>query len=94
MNSDRALIASILFLGLGLGLIFGYCHDSTISLSGAYPVAGAALQIAINTNGVPAVVGVASTLIGVLFFFAALVLTVLKLMAQRSPARHGGAPAA
>jgi hypothetical protein len=94
MNSDRALIASILFLGLGLGLILGYCHDSTISFSGAYPIAGAALQIAINTSGLPAMIGLASTLIGVLFFFTALVLTVLKLVAQHAVTHEHGAPVA
>ena len=80
MNAERALIASILFLALGLGLIFGYCHDSTASFSGAYPVAGASLQFVINTNGFPAVAGLAATGAGIVFPFAALVFTVLKLV--------------
>jgi len=32
MNSERTLLSSILFLALGLGLIVGYCHGSTIGL--------------------------------------------------------------
>lgn len=77
MNSARALVASVVFLGLGLGLIFGYCHDSTISLGAAHPAAGAAFKMVINTNGWPAMLGPIATLIGVLFFFAALVQAVL-----------------
>jgi hypothetical protein len=94
MTSERALIASTLLLGLGLGLIFGFCHDSTVNLSGAYPVAGASLQVVINTNGLPAMAGLASTILGVLFFFGALVLSVLKLVSHQAPAGRESAPVA
>jgi hypothetical protein len=78
MNSERALIASIVFLGLGLGLIFGYCHDSTVAFSAAHPAAGASLQIVINTNGWPAMAGTAAAaVIGILLLFAALVYAVV-----------------
>lgn len=88
MNSARALIASIIFLGLGLGLIFGYCHDSTVNFSGAYPVAGASLQLVINTNGLPAMAGVALTVVGIAFLFAALVFAVLNLISPPSAVRR------
>lgn len=94
MNSERALIASVVLLGLGLGLIFGYCHDSTVGLSAAYPVAGATLRIVISTDGLPAVAGVAATVAGVLFLFAALVLAVLRLISQRTVAPGHSSPAA
>lgn len=93
MNSARALIASIIFLGLGLGLILGFCHDSTVSFSGAYPVAGASLQVVINTNGLPAMAGLALTVAGVLFLFAALVFDILKLISPPS-AVHRERPSA
>jgi hypothetical protein len=80
MNADRSLIASILFLAVGLGLIFGYCHDSTVSFGLASPVAGASLQLVINTNGLPAMAGLAFTVAGVVFLLVALVFTVLKLI--------------
>lgn len=86
MTCQRALMASIVFLGLGLGLILGFCHDSTISFSAAHPAAGAALQIVINTNGLPAMAGVAATVIGVLLLFAALVLAVLGEISERGTA--------
>jgi hypothetical protein len=79
MNCERSLIASIVFLATGLGLIFGYCHG-TIGLSGAYPVAGAALEVSIKTTGLPAITGVAATLIGVVLLIVALVQAVVGLV--------------
>ncbi len=76
MNCERSLIASIVFLISGMGLIFGYCHG-TIGLSGAYPVAGAALEVSIKTTGWPAILGLWSTLIGVVLLLVALVQAVV-----------------
>lgn len=92
MNSERALLSSIVFLVLGLGLIFGYCHG-TVAFSAAYPVSGASLQIAINTAGLAAMAGFASTVIGLLLLIVATVLAVVgqvlwpgeKVQPQRSP---------
>jgi hypothetical protein len=94
MNCERSVIASIVFLGLGLGLILGYCHDSTISFSAAHPAAGASLQFVIYTNGWPAMAGLAATVVGILLLFAALVFAVLGHMSSRQTARHEGTPAA
>ncbi len=76
MNSERSLIASVIFLLIGLGLIFGYCHG-TIGLSGAYPIAGAGQEVSIKTTGLPAVLGVSATLIGVVLLVVALVQAVV-----------------
>lgn len=76
MNSERSLIASVVFFLIGLGLIFGYCHG-TIGVSGAYPIAGAALDVAIKTTGWPAVAGTAATLIGVVLLIVALVQAIV-----------------
>lgn len=86
MNSERTLIAAILVLGLGVGLVLGYCHDSTIGFNAAHPAAGASLQIVIHTNGWPAMAGLAATVVGTLLLFAALVLAVLKQISDREPA--------
>ena len=77
MSCERSLIASIVFLGLGIGLILSYCHDSTISFKFAHPAAAAALQFVIYTNGWPAMVGVAATVVGILLLFAALAFAIL-----------------
>ena len=83
MNSERTLLSSIVFLGLGLGLIFGYCHG-TVGFSAAYPVSGASLQVAINTTGLPAMAGVVLTLIGVLLLIIATVLAIVGQVVGRA----------
>ncbi len=72
MNCERSLIGSVVFLLIGLGLLFGDCHG-TIGLSGAYPIAGAAIEVSVKTTGWPAIVGVSATLIGVVLLVVALV---------------------
>ena len=94
MNCERSLIASIVFLGLGLGLILGYCHDSTINFSAAHPASAASLQFVIYTNGWPAMAGLAATVVGILLLFAALVFAVLTQVSSRQTVRHEGTPAA
>ena len=94
MNCERSVIASIVFLGIGLGLILGYCHDSTINFSAAHPASAASLQFVIYTNGWPAMAGLAATVVGILLLFAAFVFAVLTQIASRQTARHDRAPAA
>ena len=85
-NNARVLMASILFLGLGLGLILAYSHDSTIGFTAAHPVAAASLQVVIHTDGWPAMAGLVVIAIGVLLLFAALALEVVSEFAARN--RH------
>ena len=70
MNSERTLIASVVFLCVGLALIFGYCHG-TVGFNAVYPASGTSLQISINTTGIPAIVGAAATVVGTLLLIAA-----------------------
>src|SRR5215472_13082914 len=77
MNSERTLLSSILFLALGLGLILGFCHGSTIGFGAAYPVSGTSLQVVVNTTGLPAMAGFASTLIGILLLILATILAIV-----------------
>jgi hypothetical protein len=77
MTCERSVIASIVFLGLGLGLILAYCHDSTISFSAAHPASAARLQFVIYTNGWPAMAGLVASVVGILLLFAALAFAVL-----------------
>ncbi len=94
MNVARSLIASIVFLGLGLGLILGHLHDSTVGFSAAHPASAASLQIILHTDGLPAMAGVAASLMGVLLLFAALVLAVLQEVSSRQVARAQKSPVA
>jgi hypothetical protein len=86
MNNARVLVASIVFLGLGLGLILAYSHDSTIGFTAAHPAAAASLQVVIHTDGWPAMAGLVATAIGVLLLFAALLLELMGQVAART--RH------
>jgi uncharacterized membrane protein len=88
MKSEYVLISSILLLGIGLGLIFGYTHG-TVGFSAAYPVAGASFQVSINTTGLPAMVGVPLTALGLLLLIAAAILaTIRALPSGRQQADH------
>jgi hypothetical protein len=76
MSSERTLIASVMFLSIGLGLIFGYCHG-TAGFNAGYPLSGTSLQFSINTNGIPALAGSAATLLGILLLATAFVQAIL-----------------
>lgn len=76
MNSERSLIAATAFLVVGVSLIIGYCHG-TIGFSAAYPVAGASLNITIDTKGLPAMAGFGATIVGLLLLIVALVQAIV-----------------
>ncbi|HEY1159821.1 MAG TPA: hypothetical protein VGE83_04280 [Terracidiphilus sp.] len=65
MRPDRSLIASVVFLAIGLGFLFGYCHG-TAGLSAAIPVSGASFNLCVTTTGPGALGGFALTVLGVL----------------------------
>ena len=69
MKSEYVLISSVLLLGIGLELIFGYTHGS-VGFSPAYPVSAASFQVSLNTTGLAAMVGVPLTLLGLLLLIA------------------------
>jgi hypothetical protein len=87
MNLDRVLIGSVVFLAVGLGLIFSYSHG-TASFSAGYPVSGTSLQISITTTGMPALSGFASTVIGLALLIWAFVGSLLE---QVPPSDASGA---
>jgi hypothetical protein len=70
-------------LALGLALIFGYCHG-TAGFNAAYPVAGASLQLCLTTTGMPAMSGLALTLLGFLLLIWALVDAIVRQIELRA----------
>jgi uncharacterized membrane protein len=83
MNCERSLIAAVVFLIAGLGLIFGFTHG-TVGFGAAYPVAGTALEVSLKTTGLPALAGVVATLIGLLVLIIALVQAVVAQVPSES----------
>jgi hypothetical protein len=77
IKPDRFVIASVLFLSTGLGLIFGYCNG-TVGMSAAFPLSGASLNICTTTNGPGALGGVVLTVTGALLLLCALFLSILR----------------
>jgi hypothetical protein len=77
MKSNRSLIAAVLLLAAGLGLIFFYCNGTT-SMNVGYPFSGSALHIAITTLGPAAVGGVALTALGLLLLIWAFVWAIVE----------------
>jgi hypothetical protein len=75
------VVVSVLCLGVGVGLIFGYCNGTTGLQLGA-PIEASSLHIDITTKGWPALAGFVLTALGafleVLAFFAALSGTVWR----------------
>ena len=86
MKSDYVLIGSVLLLAIGLGVIFGYTNGS-VSFGAATSVSGASLQVSIKTTGLPAIVGVPLTLLGLALLIAAVISAIVRtLPAGRSAA--------
>ena len=79
MKSDYILFGSVFMLAIGLGLIFGFTHG-TIGFSGAYPVSGALLQVDVTTKGLPAMIGVPLTLLGVLLLITTVISAIVRLV--------------
>jgi len=77
MNADRTLIVSVVFLALGLGLIFGFCHGNA-GFSAAYPPSGASFQLSLTTTGIPAEGGFAAAVIGVVLLLAAFLQAIVE----------------
>lgn len=76
MRVDRLLIVSILCLGAGLGVIFGYCNGS-VGVNAAWPIAGCALHIDTTTTGPGALGGLVLTALGALLLIGATLLAVV-----------------
>ena len=78
MRADRPLIGAVIFLGLGLGLIFGYCTGTT-GFSAAYPFSGSTLHVDFTTIGPAVIGGVALSAIGAVLLIWAILAAILTL---------------
>jgi hypothetical protein len=88
MKSERLLIASVLCLSAGLGLIFGYCHG-TAGASFGWPLDACSLQISTTTSGPGAIGGLALTVLGAFLLVCATLVAIVSqilLSTRRKPA--------
>jgi hypothetical protein len=72
------LIGAVIFVGIGLGLIIGYCNGST-GLSAAYPFTGSALHIELTTTGPAVLGGLAAMAVGILLLVWAFLAAIVSL---------------
>ncbi len=82
MRADRLVIAAVLFLGVGLGLVFYFCNGTT-GFNVAYPVSATSIHIDITTTGIPVLVGVPLTLAGALLLVIALIAAIVAQFGRR-----------
>lgn len=85
MKSDRIVIFAVLFLAVGVGVIFAFCQGST-GMSFGYPLSGTKVQIDLTTTGIPALVGVPMVGLGVLLLFIALIAAIVSQFRPREVA--------
>jgi len=82
MKTRRLLIASFVFLAIGIGVLSGYCNG-TAGFSAGYPISGTTLKLDITTTGFPAIGGFLLTLFGLMLL---VISVVAALVAEiRSP---------
>ncbi len=89
MRADRPLIGAVIFLGIGLGVIFGYCHGTT-GFSVAYPLSGSVLHLDFTTSGQGVLGGVICAAIGVFLLIWAFFAAFADLLARRELHRERG----
>lgn len=77
MRADRILIGASLFLGVGLWSLFNFCHGN-VGMAFALPVAGTKFSMDITTMGVPALVGLPLTILGILLLIGALIAAIVQ----------------
>jgi len=91
MKPDRPLIASLLALAGGLGLILGYC-SGTSSFNAAYPFSGSILHIDITTTGPGVLGGLALIALGLLLMAWALIAAVISQIVTLASGDRDGEP--
>lgn len=87
MRSDRPLILAVIFLGVGLGVIIGYCNGTT-GFSASYPFTNSILHLELTTTGPGVVGGLAATAIGLLLLVWAFLAGIVSLFAGPAVSRE------
>lgn len=92
MKSDRTVIAAVLFLAGGLGLLIAHV-DGTTGLSVAYPVTATKLHADVTVTGWPVLAGVPMVAAGLLLLVIALIVAIVSQFRAPEPNRIADVPA-
>jgi hypothetical protein len=92
MKSDRLVIAAVLFLAGGLGLLFGFTNGTT-GLGVGYPFSATRLHVDITTTGIPTLIGVPLVAAGALLLFFALIAAIASQFRRPEPVPASDLPA-
>ena len=76
MKSGRVLIAAVLFLVAGVWIVMAYCQG-TVGASVSSTITESKLSVDITTTGLPMLIGVPLTLIGLLLLIIALIASIV-----------------
>lgn len=86
MRADRLLIVTGVFLGVGLWCLFAFCHGN-VGVGFALPVAGTKFSMNITTMGLPALVGMPLTIIGIVLLAVSLIAAIIAQFRPYPPRR-------
>ena len=81
MKPDRPLLASILFLAVGLFMTFAYCQG-TAGLSAGFPVSSSTIHFSATTSGPAALGGIVLTAVGVVLLAWSFLVALFGLIAH------------
>jgi hypothetical protein len=86
MRADRLFIITGIFLGVGLWCLFAFCHGN-VGVGFALPVASTKFNMDITTMGVPALVGMPLTVIGLVLLVISFVAAIIGQFRPYPPRR-------
>jgi hypothetical protein len=84
MKLDRLVIGSVVFIGAGLGLLFGFTNGTT-GLNVGYPFSETRLQLDVTTTGIPVLAGLPLVAAGALLLFFALIAAIASQFHRSEP---------
>lgn len=92
MKSDRLVIAAVIFLAAGLGLLFGFTNGAT-GLNIGYPFSATSLRVDITTTGIPVLAGLPLVAAGALLLLFALIAAIVSQFRRPEPDHEPDLPA-
>lgn len=90
MRADRLLIVTGVFLGVGLWCLFAFCKGN-VGFGFALPVANTKFNLDVTTMGVPALIGMPVTIIGIVLLAVSLVAAIIAQFRPYPPRRKESA---